>query len=174
MADGVTLRALPPVAQLGLRGDAADPGFALRVRDVLGFALPTEPNAVSARDGLAALWLGPDEWLIVGAPAGLLERLRDALSTMHAAAIDLGASRVVFELAGAGARDVLGKGCALDLHPRAFPAGSCAQTALARAGIILELVDEMPRFRIFVRRSFARYLAAWLADAAAAPGPTTP
>ena len=64
------------------------------------------------------------------------------------------------------ARDLLAKGCTLDLHPRAFKVGACAQTGLARAGAILHLVDEAPTFEITILRSFADYMWVWLADAA--------
>src|SRR5690606_33575136 len=58
-----------------------------------------------------------------------------------------------------------------DLHRRSFTAGQCAQTLLARAGVVLVCRDaEQPSFWIFVRASFARYLADWLADAAAEDG----
>jgi sarcosine oxidase subunit gamma len=120
------------------------------------------------------LWLGPDEWLVAGGSADLPERLRAALAGVHAAVVELSASRAVFELTGPAARDVLAKGCALDVHPRAFGPGQCAQTGLARAAVILEQVDAAPTFRIFVRRSFARYLATWLADAAAELAPAIP
>ena len=162
-------RRLAPVPQLALRGNAADPAFAGAVRETLGLAVPAQPNTVASGGDAAALWLGPDEWLVVGAPADATERLRRAWGDIHAAAVDVSDSRVVFELAGPPALDLLAKGCSLDLHERSFPAGRCAQTALARAAVILEKLDAGPRFRVFVRRSFAGYLAAWLAEAAATP-----
>jgi sarcosine oxidase, subunit gamma len=62
---------------------------------------------------------------------------------------------------------VLGKGCALDLHPRVFGAGAAAQTMLGQAGVILLAVSGTgDDYRILVRASFARYLADWLLDAA--------
>jgi sarcosine oxidase subunit gamma len=164
-----SFRRLAPLPQLALRGDAADAAFAGAVRGTLGVAVPTEPNTVATAGGVAALWLGPDEWLVVGAPPDCAERLRRAWGDAHAAAVDVSDSRIVFELSGPRALDLLAKGCSLDLHERAFPAGRCAQTALARAAVILEKLDAGPRFRVFVRRSFAGYLAAWLAEAAATP-----
>ena len=60
---------------------------------------------------------------------------------------------------------MLAKGCALDLHPRAFVPGRCAQTLLARAQVILEQLDDEPAYRLLVRGSFAGYVATWLLDA---------
>jgi sarcosine oxidase gamma subunit len=36
---------------------------------------------------------------------------------------------------------------------------------IARAGVIVELVDAGPTWRIYVARSLASYLASWLVDA---------
>ena len=66
------------------------------------------------------------------------------------------------QLSGPRVRELLAAGCALDLHPRAFGPNRCAQTLLARAHVILERDGDA--FRLFVRPSFARYLAGWLLD----------
>ena len=69
-------------------------------------------------------------------------------------------------MSGPSARDVLAKGCPLDLHPAVFGPGDCAQTLLAKANVTLRCVDDSPRFELIVRRSFAEYAALWLHDAA--------
>jgi len=115
---------------------------------------PLAPNT-GAGD---ALWLGPDEWLVLG---GREQDYPDAW-----AAVDVSANRVCLELAGPAAADVLARGCALDLHLSVFPPGSCAQTLLARAQVILYRTDE-DVFRLLVRPSYADYLRAWFRDAMA-------
>ena len=133
------LRELAVDAQVSVRGEP-QPGF------------PTEPNTIAGE----ALWLGPDEWLVLG---GREDDFPDA-----DAAVDVSANRVVLELSGADAADVLARGCSLDLHPSVLGPGRCAQTLLARAQVIL-VRDDVDRFRILVRPSFAGYLHAWLRDA---------
>ncbi|PBC49169.1 sarcosine oxidase subunit gamma, partial [Rhodococcus sp. ACS1] len=65
------------------------------------------------------------------------------------------------------ARDILAKGCSIDLHPTVFRPGTAVQTMLGLAGVILTALDDTGTdYRILVRASFARYLAAWLIDAA--------
>ena len=49
----------------GPGGDPGDSGFTSAAANVLGFRLPTEPNTTGGKGGLLALWLGPDEWLVV-------------------------------------------------------------------------------------------------------------
>ncbi len=164
----VLLRVLVPAVQVDLRGDPMDASFAGSVCGVLGFDLPAVPNRFVAAGGVTALWLGPDEWLLVGdttANSDLEGRLRAALQGKDAAVTEVSAARAVIELTGPKAREVLAKGCALDLHPRAFGPGQCAQTLLAKAEILIQQTGEAPAYRIFVRPSFAAYLVAWLMDA---------
>jgi len=165
MADPATLRELTPPLLLNLRGDAAGEAFRSAVAAVLGVAPPVEPNTVAASGEIGVLWLGPDEWLVTAPTAAggeLAERLGSALSEFHNSLIDVSAGRVALELEGPEARAVLAQGLSLDLRPRAFGPGRCAQTGLARVPVILQQIDATPRFRIFVRASFAPYVTGWL------------
>ena len=60
---------------------------------------------------------------------------------------------------------MLAKGCTLDLHPREFGPGQCAQTGLGKAAVLLA-TSEPDAWAIIIRRSFADYLCRWLANAA--------
>jgi sarcosine oxidase subunit gamma len=158
-AEAVALRELPPLQQLTLRGEAAVLGA------LLAIALPLEPNTTAAAAGRVALWLGPDEWLLVGGTHDV-RQLRQSLAGARAAVVDVSASRSVLELAGARASSVLAKAATLDFHIRAFGVGRCAQTNLARTQGIVHRVGAA-QFHLYVRNSFARYLSAWLRDAMA-------
>lgn len=138
---GVRLAEIPFVTAVNVQGTASFP--------------TPPPGGVAAWGERSVLWLGPSEWLVVGGtpldlPGG----------------VDVSANRTTIELSGPHARDVLEKGCTLDLHPRAFTAGRCAQTMVARAQVILWQTDDAPVYRLMVRGSFARYVADWLVDAA--------
>jgi sarcosine oxidase, subunit gamma len=133
-----------------------------RIAEALGTPLPA-PNTV-ATGTHTVLWLGPDEWLVLG--AGARELLTSALGADFGSVVDVSANRTTFALSAPWARDVLAKGVSIDLHPSVFSPGRCAQTLLARAQVILQQVDEEPTYHVLVRGSFAPYLAAWLADAA--------
>jgi sarcosine oxidase, subunit gamma len=169
---GVRLGERPGLGKIDLRGDPHGRGFMAAVGRVLDLLLPNEPCTSAARDQISALWLGPDQWLVT-CPANdtpaLLAALREALAGVHAAITDVTDGRVAFRLAGPSARDVLAKGCPLDLHAPAFPPGRCAQTLLAKASVLIHLVDDKPEggasFDVYVARSFAHYLCTWLEDA---------
>ncbi|MFC7648513.1 sarcosine oxidase subunit gamma [Streptosporangium lutulentum] len=161
---------MPFLTQVNLRVDPESRAVA-EIGLALGAPLPTEPNTYASAD-VDVLWLGPDEWLVVGEADEVGDayeveaRLRSAAGTEHVGITDVSAQRTALLVAGPRARDLLAHGCALDLHPRVFGPGRCAQTLLARAQILL-VAHEGDEFVIFVRSSFAGYLAAWLLDAAA-------
>lgn len=169
-AAGVILGESPHRLQINLRGAGHDPAFTSAVRQATGLGLPTTANTALAAGSLAALWLGPDEWLIVGPrddatpgrePA-LVGTLRVALAGQHAAVTDVSEARTVLTVAGPRARDLLAKGTPVDLHPRVFGPGTCVQTALAAANVILRQLDDRPTYEIHVLDSFADYLWRWL------------
>jgi sarcosine oxidase, subunit gamma len=142
----------------------------------LGVDLPTVPNTwVPAGTG-RAVWLGPDEWLLTSTtetPEELEARVRAAVLPLGGSAADVSAQRIGLRLTGARVRDVLAKGCSIDLHPRAFGRGRSAQTALGQAGVVLlALSDAGDDHGVLVRSSFAGYLAEWLLDAALEFTPT--
>lgn len=156
--------------QINLRGNPADPAFTSAVRQATGLGLPTTANTVATAGDLAALWLAPDEWLIVGpadaATAGreaaLAGTLRVALAGQHVAVTDVSEARTIIAVSGPRARDLLAKGTSIDLHPREFGPGRCAQTGLASTNVILRQIDDRPGYEIHVLDSFADYLWSWL------------
>jgi sarcosine oxidase subunit gamma len=161
LPDAVRISAEPFTAMTDLRVDAAS-GVPVR-----GAALPRTPNTwVPAGDG-RLVWLGPDEWLLTSpgtAPEALEAELAGALRPSGGVAVDVSAQRTVLRLGGVRVREVLAKGCSIDLHPRVFTPGSCAQTTLGQAGVVL-LALGGGEFAVIVRSSFAGYLATWLLDA---------
>ena len=161
--DAVALAELAFAEQIGLRARQPIPAY------LAGVPLPLQPNRVASMRELRTLWLGPDEWLVTapeGAAPDLIGRITRAVADRHATVIDLSASRAVIEIAGRRARDLLEKGCSLDLHPRAFGPGCCAQTLFANLPVIIDQLSAAPVYQLFVRRSAARWLTDWLIDAA--------
>ncbi len=159
----------PFATMVDVRVDPSGPG-ATAAASLLGVELPTTPSTYTKSSDATVIWLGPDEWLVTGtALAGpeLEARLREAVAPHGGAAIDVSGQRTTLRLSGPHSRDVLAKGCALDLHPRVFGEGTAAETMLGQAGVILLAVDGSGAdYRILIRSSFARYLADWLLDAA--------
>lgn len=170
----VSIREVPFRTMIGLR---AVPGStaAERIQIRLQVPLPTACGSVAAGQGLSVLWLSPDEFLVFAddqPAAELTSGLVEALDGEPGSATDLSANRTTFELAGPSARDVLEKGCALDLHPRTFEIDTAYVTVIGSVPVVLWKVDD-DRYRILPRSSFADFLGRWLLDAMAeftAPG----
>jgi sarcosine oxidase, subunit gamma len=174
----VRIAEVPFLTQLDLRVEPGGPAAAA-VGKALGGELPAAPctstrgtstRGTSGQVGeVEVLWLGPDEWLVIAAPQRQRELeglLRTAIGGEHGAVVDVSAQRTALSLSGPAAREVLARGCAIDLDPRIAPAGTCVQTLLARTGLTIVVRDERASdFLLLVRASFAQYLAAWLVDA---------
>lgn len=152
-----------------VRGALSDPLFVDAFESVVGCSPPAAPNTVARSTAYDVLWLGPDEWLVRSngpVPAGVLEpKLTQAFAGAYAAAVDVGSGYTVVEIRGERVRDVLARGCPLDLHPRVLKPGQCVQTHYFKASIVL-VPTEADRFEIVVRRSFADYFCRIILDAA--------
>jgi sarcosine oxidase subunit gamma len=162
LPESIAVTALPFVAMVDVRLAAPS--------ERLWIDLPTVPNTwVPTPDG-RVVWLGPDEWLLTSErerPEDLEARIRDAVVPLGGAAVDVSAQRIAIRLTGSRVRDLLAKGCAIDLHPRVFGRGRSAQSTLGLAAVVLlALGDGGDDFLVLVRSSFAGYLAEWLLDAA--------
>ena len=161
---GMRLEVRPHYGYLNLRGDPGDERFLPAVQQTLGQSLPVVPNTFTAQEH-TIYWLGPDEWLLATAPGKekeLTVQLEKSLAGQCYSLVDVTGGQVLLRLGGNQAREVLAKGCTLDLHPRAFEVGRCAETTLAKTSMLIALMDGAPTFDIIVRRSFAEYAARWL------------
>ncbi|MGH2635484.1 MAG: sarcosine oxidase subunit gamma, partial [Actinomycetota bacterium] len=126
----------------------------LEVLEVLGphpVRPPTVPNTWAAVGGRELLWLGPDEWLVVGEPgdAGVIAWLEEAFARLHRSIVDVSANHAVIEFHGDDRRNLLAAGCGLDLHQRSWRDGMCAQTLLGRVPVLLQ--ERGDAMRVFVR-----------------------
>jgi heterotetrameric sarcosine oxidase gamma subunit len=173
---GVTLTEWPFLTMVNVRVDPAS-AAADRIEKTLGTPLPQRCGHTTASGPHTVAWLGPDEWLVLSqADATVVAaELREALAADPGSVVDLSANRTTLELSGPAARQVLEKGCPLDLHPRAFGSGQAVSTTVGPVAVLLWQVDDTPTYRLFPRSSFADYLARWLIDAMSEyQGPETP
>ncbi|MBO3676285.1 sarcosine oxidase subunit gamma [Streptomyces sp. NEAU-YJ-81] len=172
---GVTLTEWPFSTMVNLRVDPASEA-ADRIEKSLGAPLPRQCGHTTASGCHTVLWLGPDEWLVLSRADGsdgsdgtdgtaVAAELRAALGADPGSVVDVSANRTTLELSGPAARQVLEKGCPLDLHPRAFGPGHAVSTTVGPVPALLWQVDGAPTYRLFPRSSFADYLARWLIDA---------
>ena len=152
----VTLAVLPPLTRIIIR---ADQKAAIAIGDMLGVALPAAPCRSNASSDRAALWLGPDEWLVLADKS-------TKLPTTYAAGsiVDVSHRDTALSVSGPRAAWTINAFCALDLHLSAFPVGMCTRTVFGKAQIVLWRTAA-DTFHIEVARSFAPYVWACLEEA---------
>ncbi len=132
-----------------------------------GVDLPEEAGRANTSGERAALWLGPDEQLLL-APDGSQERIAAELAIALAgephSLVDVSDRQVAIRVDGPAARDLLASGCPLDLDPDAFPVGACARTLFGKAEVVLWRRGAQ-EYHLEAGRSFADYIRGCLREA---------
>jgi sarcosine oxidase subunit gamma len=152
-----TISLAPAEAHFVFRGAEA---ARLAAGAALGVTFPTTPCRAAQTLPCAALWLGPDEWLLLAPPNGVAAvpaTLRAALRDVPYSLVDVTHRHVSLLLQGEHAARVLNGGCPLDLDEGVFPPGACTRTVLAKATVIIRR-QAQHSFHVTVWRSFAPYL----------------
>ncbi len=155
----VSIEAAAPMARASLR---ATPKGITAYAKHLGFALPKKPGEVNSKAGRHALWLGPDEWLILD-ERNPNATLVPARHNNEFAAVDISHRNVAFVLSGSGAANTLNAGCPRDLSLAAFPNGTASRTIFGKAEVVIYRTAENT-FHLECWRSFAPYVWTYLID----------
>jgi sarcosine oxidase, subunit gamma len=157
----IDLREITGRGMIDLRGLTSDRKFMTAVKDVLGAGLPKSPRTSVSWGDIKIFWLSIDQWLVL-APRGrvleLLGTLRKALGGIHSLAVDVSDMRAVIRVEGEGAREILMKGCSLDLLAGGYTQGTVRRMRFAEIAALLHVVED-DVFDIYVFRSYADY--AW-------------
>lgn len=160
--EGPSIEAAPASCRFVFRGDADALGTSF------GPDLPKTPCRATSLRNRAALWLGPDEWLLV-APGEEATEIRRALDLRSGGrtggiAVEVSDAYAGLVIAGPRVADTLNAGCPLDLDIDAFPQGTCTRTIFGKAEIVLWRTAAAA-FRVECGRSFAPYVVGLLAEA---------
>ncbi len=150
-----------PATRFSFRGGAE---AAEACAAAIGCGLPREACRAAESGDHAALWLGPDEWLLLAPEsdtADLFAQIEAALATIPHALVDISHRQLGLAVAGPQVEALLNTGCPLDLDLSAFPVGMCTRTVLGKCDVALwrRAPDS---FRLEVNRSFADYVVAYL------------
>lgn len=165
VASSPLLRQLPPASRLVLR---AGPEVLAAATDALGLPRSETTCRAVRNDVRAALWLGPDERLLMGPADAVVELdglLQHALAGMPHSLVEISHAQTAFEVSGTRAATTLNTGCPLDLDLMSFPVEMCTRTVFAKAQIVLWRTGP-ETFRVETARSFAPYVTKILALAA--------
>ncbi|MFP5077156.1 sarcosine oxidase subunit gamma [Rhizobium sp. YIM 134829] len=155
------LTAAAPATRLSLR---AKPETVEALGSALGLALPTTPKGSASANRRHALWLGPDEWLVIDEAGADLMASLSGVSGLFSAT-DISHRNTAILLEGPGAATALNSGCPQDLSLRAFPIGACSRTVFGKSEVVLYRTAE-DAFRVECWRSFSPYVFGLLAEGA--------
>jgi sarcosine oxidase, subunit gamma len=159
-----SVRLLPAASRFTLRGG---PAVMAAAGAATGLKISDTPLRSVTRGDRAALWLGPDEQLLLTSLSdaeAMGQQLREALGALPHSLVDMSHRQIALEVSGPQAQDVLNAGCPLDLHIASFPVGMCTRTVLGKCDIVLWRTAA-GTFRVEVWRSFADYASRFLAEA---------
>ena len=157
----VRLEAAPPAERLSLR---VRPEDVAGLSGSLGLDLPMKPKTSATANGRTALWLGPDEWLVIGEVNGGLMQAAANSGALHSA-VDVSHRNTAILVSGPGAANAINAGCPQDLSLKAFPVGACSRSILGKVEIVLLRTAE-DALRVEVWRSFSDYAFGLLSEGA--------
>ncbi|MEI9430887.1 sarcosine oxidase subunit gamma [Mesorhizobium sp. Cs1299R1N3] len=160
-ATGVKVEVLPPAQRISLRAPEAS---VAALSKALGLTLPRQPKTSASKGGRTALWLGPDEWLVID-EAGK-DPLADCakVSALHSS-VGISHRNIAISVTGPAAEAAINSGCPQDLSLEVFPVGAASRTILGKAEIVLSrTADEA--FRVECWRSFSDYVFTFLSEGA--------
>jgi sarcosine oxidase subunit gamma len=158
-----TVRLTPaaPASRVALRAPA---GSLAALSKALGLTIPTKSKMSASAGNRKALWLGPDEWLVIDESGADLMAVLGSASALHSAT-DVSHRNTAIIVSGPGAEATLSAGCPQDLSLEIFPVSACSRTLFGKVEVVLLRVEE-DTFRVEVWRSFSDYAFGLLAEAA--------
>ena len=155
------------LAQLNIRFDVSDASILSSIKSVLGLNLEMPPNTIVNDNEKFALWLGPDERLVILPKDQIMTagmNLERELQGIHYSSVDLSSGQIILDLKGEEVLNILSKGCSVDLHQKYFNVGQCVQTSIDKINVICFPLGNN-YIRVIVRRSYSEALIEWFKDA---------
>ena len=116
---GVSLSERRDLEILNVRLDGNDAALLAQFKGATGITLPTDANTWSVSRHVAACWLSPDEWIMIGSQehlVGWTQKIENAMAGAHFALTVQSSGYTVVRIEGANAADLLAKGCTLDFE----------------------------------------------------------
>ncbi|MBN9057461.1 MAG: sarcosine oxidase subunit gamma [Rhizobiales bacterium] len=158
---GARVTPAAPATRLSLRAGADALGA---LSSAFGLTLPTRPKTSASANGRHALWLGPDEWLLIDETGADLMAAAASAGVLHSAT-DVSHRNTAVLVSGPDAAGAIASACPLDLGNAVFPVGAAARTVLGKIEIVLLRSGEED-YRVECWRSFAPYAFGILAEGA--------
>ena len=168
----IEIKEIKPVMKLIIRGKTKD--FITTIGKNLNMLLPIEANTSTSGESLTALWLSPDEWMLVSNEIvsedsnnyEVEDNLINNVSKVNLGAVtDVSDQFVMINIKGSKVFDLFATGSPFNFNVFKNKKGSVVQTILSHIDVIIHLT-EINNVNLLVRRSFSEHLHSWLNDSA--------
>jgi sarcosine oxidase subunit gamma len=127
--------------------------------------LSIENSKVASNKETRILWNAPKTWLIISDKENIIDIIKGKCSEENFAITDISHSRAVIQIKGAQAREVLKKGCPLNISE--FEINNCAGSVFHGITIIVDCINDKPdTFNFLTLRSFGESFYHHITDAA--------
>ncbi len=168
-SDAVSIEEMPYLGRVLLQADGRDRTVVDAVGKALGFPLPRMPNT-SVRKDVLCLWMSASSWLFVLGRSrtrgdGRADDLGRRGTRRRRSPIFRTAARRSGS-AGPHLREVLAKGCAVDLGAKAFEPRAVIRTLVADVPVILYHEESGAYIDAHVGAFDADYFWTWVIEAA--------
>jgi len=125
---------------------------------------PKESSTVATNKETRILWSSPRTWLIISYKKNIIEEINKNCTADNFAVTDISHSRAVIKIKGINAREVLKKGCPLNINE--IKKNYCAGTVFNGITIIIDCFDDRPdTFNLLTLRSFGESFYHHITDA---------
>ena len=126
---------------------------------------PNENLKVTTNNKTRILWNAPKTWLIISNKENIIEIIKGKCSEENFAITDISHSRAVIQIKGAQARELLKKGCPLNINE--FEINNCAGSVFHGITIVVDCINVNPdTFNLLTLRSFGESFYHHITDAA--------
>jgi len=166
------MKEIKPIMKLIIRGKTK--GFITAIGKNLNMILPTEANTSTSGETLTALWLSPDEWMLISNKTvnedtnayEVEDNLINNVSKANLGAVtDVSDQFVMINIKGSKVFDLLATGSPFNFNEFKNKKGSVVQTILSHIDVVIQLT-EINNVNLLIRRSFSEHLYSWLNDSA--------
>ena len=127
--------------------------------------LPTEAAEVSADEQTRVQWFAPLSWIIFSNDDNISSAIENTFNDKDFAVTDISHSRVIIQIEGEDALNILKKGCPINFNE--FKKNNCVNSVYHGITISVDMIDNSPlTFNLMALRSFSESFHHAITDAA--------
>ena len=127
--------------------------------------LPTEAAEVSADEQTRVQWFAPRSWIIFSNDDNISSAIENTFNDKDFAVTDVSHSRVIIQIEGEDALNILKKGCPINFNE--FKKNNCVNSVYHGITISVDMIDNSPlTFNLMALRSFSESFHHAITDAA--------